>query len=159
MVEKNPITPEGAHKLREELHHRKTVERPLITQMIAEARAHGDLSENAEYHAARERGGFNEGRIKELEDKLARAEVIDPAKLAGTSKVAFGATVKLMNTETEEEAVYRIVGADESDINQGSISITSPMARSLVGREVGDEVKVRTPGGERLFEILEVTFK
>ncbi len=159
MVEKNPITPEGAQKLRDELHHRKTTERHTISQMIAEARAHGDLSENAEYHAARERGGFNEGRIKELEDKLARAEVIDPAKLAGTPKVAFGATVKLMNTETEEESTYRIVGADESDINQGSISITSPMARSLLGKEVGDEAKVRTPGGERVYEILEVTFK
>ncbi|MBX3192094.1 MAG: transcription elongation factor GreA [Labilithrix sp.] len=158
MVEKNPITPEGAQKLRDELHHRKTVERPHITQLIAEARAHGDLSENAEYHAARERGGFNEGRIKELEDKIARAEVIDPSKLAG-DKVAFGATVKLMNTETEEEATYRIVGADESDINQGSISITSPMARSLLGKEVGDEAKVRTPAGERVYEILEVVFK
>jgi len=159
MVEKNPITPEGAQKLRDELHHRKTVERPTISQMIAEARAHGDLSENAEYHAARERGGFNEGRIKELEDKLARAEVIDPAKLAGSTKVAFGATVKLMNTDTEEESVYRIVGADESDLAQGSISITSPIARSLLGKEVGDEVKVRTPGGERVYEILEVVFK
>jgi len=159
MVEKNPITPEGAQKLRDELHHRKTTERSTISKMIAEARAHGDLSENAEYHAARERGGFNEGRIKELEDKIARAEVIDPAKLAGTSKIAFGATVKLMNTDTEEESTYQILGADEADINQGSISITSPMARSLLGREVGDEVKVRTPGGERLFEVLEITFK
>ncbi|MBS2020354.1 MAG: transcription elongation factor GreA [Deltaproteobacteria bacterium] len=159
MVEKNPITPEGAQKLRDELHFRKTTERSTISQMIAEARAHGDLSENAEYHAARERGGFNEGRIKELEDKLARAEVIDPAKLAGSTKIAFGATVKLMNTDTEEESTYRIVGADESDINQGSISITSPMARSLLGREVGDEAKVRTPAGERVYEILEVIFK
>src|SRR6187549_4306385 len=106
MVDKNPITPEGAQKLREELHRRKTVDRPQISQMIAEARAHGDLSENAEYHAARERGGFNEGRIKELEDKIGRAEIIDPSKLDGTSKVAFGATVKLMNTETEEEVTY-----------------------------------------------------
>lgn len=159
MVEKNPITPEGAQKLRDELHHRKTTERHTISNMIAEARAHGDLSENAEYHAARERGGFNEGRIKELEDKIARAEVIDPTKLAGSAKIAFGATVKLMNTETEEESTYRIIGADESDINQGSISITSPMARSLVGKEVGDEVKVRTPGGDRLYEVLEIEFK
>ena len=158
MVEKNPITPEGAQKLRDELHHRKTVERPHITQLIGEARAHGDLSENAEYHAARERGGFNEGRIKEIEDKLARAEVIDPSKLQG-SKVAFGATVKLLNADTDEEVVYRIVGADESDIAHGQISVTSPVARSLLGKEAGDEVKIRTPGGERVYEILEVAFK
>jgi transcription elongation factor GreA len=158
MVDKNPITPEGAQKLRDELNHRKTVERPHISQLIAEARAHGDLSENAEYHAARERGGFNEGRIKELEDKLARAEVIDPSKIEG-SKVAFGATVKLLNTETDEEVSYRIVGADESDINAGTISITSPVARSLVGKEAGDEVKIRAPGGERVYEVLEVIFK
>jgi transcription elongation factor GreA len=158
MVEKNPITPEGAQKLRDELHHRKTTERALISNMIAEARAHGDLSENAEYHAARERGGFNEGRIKELEDKIARAEVIDPSKVEG-SRVAFGATVKVMNTDTEEESTYRIVGADESDTKQGSISITSPMARAMIGKEVGDEAKVRTPAGERVYEILEVVFK
>src|SRR5262245_49948085 len=158
MVEKNPITPDGAQKLRDELQHRKSVERPAITAMIAEARAHGDLSENAEYHAAKERQGFNEGRIKEIEDKLARAEIIDPSKLAG-EKIAFGATVKLFNTDTEEEVVYQILGADEADINAGSISITSPMARSLLGKEVGDEVKIRTPGGERLYEVLEVAFK
>src|SRR5579864_9735457 len=109
MVEKNPITPEGAHKLREELHHRKSVERPAITQAIGIAREHGDLSENAEYHAARDRQSFNEGRIKEIEDKLARAEIIDPSKLDG-DRVAFGATVKLFNTDTEEEVSYRIVG-------------------------------------------------
>ena len=158
MVDKNPITPEGAQKLRDELHHRKTTERNLVSKMIGEARAHGDLKENAEYHAARERGGFNEGRIKELEDKIARAEVIDPAKVDG-SRVAFGATVKLMNTDNDEEVTYRLVGADECDINQGSISITSPMARSLIGKEVGDEAKVRTPAGERVYEILEVVFK
>lgn len=158
MVEKNPITPDGAQRLRDELHMRKTVERPAITQAIAEARAHGDLSENAEYHAARERQGFNEARIKDLEDKLARAEIIDPSKLEG-DKVAFGARVKLLNTDTDEEVVYRILGADEADIKQGSISITAPMARSLLGREVGEEVKVRTPAGERVYEILEVDFK
>lgn len=158
MVEKNPITPEGAQKLRDELHRRKTVDRPQISLMIAEARAHGDLSENAEYHAARERGGFNEGRIKEIEDKLARAEIIDPSKLAG-DKVAFGAKVKLLNTSNDEEVNYQILGADECDINQGSISVTSPVARSLLGKEVGDEVKIRTPGGERIYEILEVEFK
>ena len=158
MVDKNPITPGGAQKLRDELHHRKSVERPTITQMIAVAREHGDLSENAEYHAAKERHGFNEGRIKDIEDKLARAEIIDPAKLDG-SRVAFGATVKLFNTETEEEGTYQILGADEADINAGSISITSPMARSLLGKEAGDEVKIRTPAGERVYEVLEVEFK
>ena len=158
MVEKNPITPEGAQKLRDELQHRKSTERSAITAMIAEARAHGDLSENAEYHAAKERQGMNEARIKEIEDRLSRAEVIDPAKLSG-DKISFGATVKLFNTETEEEVTYRLLGADEADINNGSISITSPMARSLLGKEVGDEVKIRTPAGERVYEVLEVTFK
>jgi transcription elongation factor GreA len=158
MVEKNPITPEGAQKLRDELHHRKSVERPAITQAIAVAREHGDLSENAEYHAARERQSFNEGRIKELEDKIARAEVIDPSKLDG-DRVAFGAVVKLLNTANDEEVVYRIVGADESDVNTGQLGIASPVARSLLGKEAGDEVKIRTPGGERVYEILEVRFK
>ncbi|MCL2779096.1 MAG: transcription elongation factor GreA [Polyangiaceae bacterium] len=157
MVDKNPITPEGAARLRDELYNRKTVERPAITQLIAEARAHGDLSENAEYHAARERQGFNEARIKDLEDKLARAEVIDPTKIVG-SKVAFGATVKLLNADTDEEVSYRILGADEADINAGSISITAPMARSLLGKEIGDEVKVITPAGARVYEILDVRY-
>jgi transcription elongation factor GreA len=157
-MEKNPITPEGALRLRDELNNLRSVERPAIIQAIATAREHGDLSENAEYHAARERQSFIEGRIKEIEDKLARAEVIDPKKLAG-DKVAFGATVKLSNTQTDDEVTYRIVGADESDINQGTISITSPLARSLLGKEPGDEVKVRMPGGERVYEVLEVAFK
>ena len=157
-MEKNPITPEGATNLRDELNNLKSVERPAIVQAIATAREHGDLSENAEYHAARDRQSFIEGRIKEIEDKLARAEVIDPKKLAG-DKVAFGATVRLSNTKTEEEVTYRIVGADESDINAGSISITSPLARSLLGKEAGDEVKVRMPGGERVYEVLEVAFR
>jgi transcription elongation factor GreA len=157
-MEKNPITPEGHTKLREELNQLRSVERPKVIQMIAVAREHGDLSENAEYHAARERQSFIEGRVKELEDKLARAEVIDPAKLAG-DRVAFGATVKVSNTQSGEETTYRIVGADESDINSGSISISSPLARSLLGKEAGDEVKVRMPGGERVYEILEVAFK
>lgn len=158
MVEKNPITPDGAARLRDELHRRKSVERPAITEAISIARDHGDLSENAEYHAAKERQSFNEGRIKELEDKIARAEIIDPSKLAG-SRVSFGATVKLFNTETEEEVVYQIVGADEADINAGTISITAPMARSLLGKESGDEVKIKTPAGERLYEILDVAFR
>jgi transcription elongation factor GreA len=157
-MEKNPITPEGHAKLREELNHLRSVERPRVIQMIATAREHGDLKENAEYHAARDKQSFIEGRVKELEHKLARAEVIDPSKLAG-SRVAFGATVKLQNTQNEEEVVYRILGADEADLNSGSISISSPLARSLLGKEAGDEVKMRMPGGERLYEILEVVYK
>jgi transcription elongation factor GreA len=157
-MQKNPITPEGAAKLREELNQLKSVARPAIIQAIATAREHGDLSENAEYHAARERQSFIEGRIKEIEDKLARAEVIDTSKLAG-DRVAFGATVKLSNTETGEEVSYRILGADESDLAKGSISITSPLARSLIGKQVGDEVTVRMPGGERKYEVLDIAFK
>jgi transcription elongation factor GreA len=157
-MEKNPITPEGAAKLREELINLKSVERPRVIQMIATAREHGDLKENAEYHAARDKQSFIEGRVKELENKLACAEIIDPSKLAG-DRVAFGAYVKLMNTETEEESVYRILGADEADLAQGTISVTSPLARAVLGKEVGDEVKVRMPGGERRYEVLSVNFK
>jgi transcription elongation factor GreA len=157
-MEKNPITPEGAAKLRDELHNLKSVERPRVIQMIATAREHGDLSENAEYHAARERQSFIEGRVKEIEDKLARAEIIDPSKLAG-DKVAFGAWVKVMNVDSEEEVTYRILGVDEADIAAGIIGVTSPLARSLLGKEVGDEVKVRMPGGDRTYEIVEVRFK
>ena len=139
----------------------RTLEHELnheLPKEIKTAVAHGDLSENAEYHAARERGGFNEGRIKELEDRIGRAEIIDPSTLSG-ERVAFGATVKLLNTATEEEVVYRILGADEVDINAGIIGITAPIAKSLLGKEVGDEVKIRTPAGERIYEILEVEFK
>jgi transcription elongation factor GreA len=157
-MEKNPISPEGATKLRDELHNLKSVERPRVIQMIATAREHGDLSENAEYHAARERQSFIEGRVKEIEDKLARAEIIDPTKLAG-SRVAFGATIRVQNSETDEELTYRILGADEADVNQGILGVTSPLARALLGKEVGDEVKVRMPGGDRMYEILEVSFK
>ncbi len=153
-----PMTPEGNARLKEELKNLKEVERHKISREIGVAREHGDLSENAEYHAAKERQGWIEARIKDLEDKLSRAEIIDPTKLSG-SKVAFGATVKLSNVETEEESVYRLVGADEADLNLGSISITSPLARSLIGREVGDEVKVRMPAGERHYEILEVEYR
>jgi transcription elongation factor GreA len=157
-MQKNPITPEGATRLRDELHQLKSVARPAIIQAIAVAREHGDLSENAEYHAARDRQSFIEGRIKEIEDKLARAEVIDPSKLGG-DRVAFGATIKLSNTDTGEEATYRILGADEADLAKGTISITSPLARSLVGKQVGDEVKVRMPGGERTYEVLDISFR
>ncbi len=156
-MEKNPITPEGAARLREELIHLKSVERPAVIVAIGTAREHGDLKENAEYHAARDRQSFIEGRIKEIENKLALAEVIDPSKLAG-DHVAFGATVKLSNVDSGEEVTYRILGADESDLAKGSISITSPLARSLIGKQVGDEVKVRMPGGERSYEVLDVTF-
>jgi transcription elongation factor GreA len=156
-MQKNPMTPEGHARLRDELHQLRSVERPAIIQAIAVAREHGDLSENAEYHAARDRQSFIEGRIKGIEDKLARAEVIDPSKLAG-DRVAFGATVKLSSAETNEESTYRILGADEADLAKGSISITSPLARSLIGKQVGDEVKVRMPGGDRTYEILDIAF-
>ena len=156
-MQKNPITPEGAVKLREELLHLKSVERPAIIQALAVAREHGALSENAEYHAARDRQSFIEGRVKDLENKLALAEVIDPSKLAG-DRVAFGASVKLSNVDTGEEVTYRILGADESDLAKGSISITSPLARSLIGKSVGDEVKVRMPGGDRTYEVLDISF-
>ena len=156
-MQKNPITPGGAAKLREELNHLKSVERPAVITAIATAREHGDLKENAEYHAARDRQSFIEGRIKEIENKLALAEVIDPSKLAG-ERVAFGATVKLANVDSGEETTYQILGADESDLATGSISITSPLARSLIGKSVGDEVKVRMPGGERTYEVLDIAF-
>lgn len=157
-MDKNPITPEGYAKLRDELQNLRSVERPKVIQMIATAREHGDLKENAEYHAARDKQSFIEGRVKDLVNKLALAEVIDPTKLSG-DRVAFGATVKLANEASKEEVTYRILGADEANLAEGSISVTSPLARGLLGKEVGDEVKVRMPGGERTYEILEVTFK
>ena len=153
-----PMTPEGHAKLREELRLLRNVERPRISKAIGEAIEMGDLSENAEYHAAKERQGFIEARIKELESKIALAEVIDPAKLSG-SRIAFGATVTVLDEETEEEHTYQIVGPDESDIEQNRISVTSPLARALIGKEEGDEVTVRTPGGERVLGIMEVKFR
>lgn len=152
------MTPQGAAKLREELKYLKEVERPQISRDIGVAREHGDLSENAEYHAAKERQGLIEARIKDLEDKLARAEIIDPSTLSG-SRVAFGATVTLLNVSTDEEVTYRIVGPDEADLNQGTISVTSPLARALIGREAGDEIKVRMPAGERVYEVISVEFR
>jgi transcription elongation factor GreA len=152
-----PITQKGLTELKAELGQLETVARREIAKRILTARGHGDLSENAEYHAARDRQSFIEGRIKQIENNLALAEVIDPSKLAG-DRVAFGATVKLSNTDTGEEVTYRILGADESDLAKGSISITSPLARSLLGKEAGDEVKVRMPGGERTYEVLDVAF-
>ncbi len=151
------MTPEGHAKLREEVHHLKSVERPAISKAIGVARDHGDLSENAEYHAAKERQGMIEARIKDIEAKLALAEVIDPSKLSG-SRVSFGAKVKLSNLDTDEEVTYKIIGAEEAKLDDGTLSISSPLARSLLGKEVGDEVKVRMPGGDRTYEILDVTF-
>lgn len=157
MVEKVPMTPRGAEKLKDELARLKE-ERPKISREIGVAREHGDLSENAEYHAAKERQGMVEARIKDLEDKISRAEVIDPASLSG-DKVRFGATVTLLNVENDEESTYQIIGADEADLNQGTISISAPLARALIGKEAGDEVKVQLPGGARHYEIVSVEFR
>jgi transcription elongation factor GreA len=150
------MTPKGAQKLKDELAHLKE-ERPKISREIGIAREHGDLSENAEYHAAKERQGMCEARIKDIEDKLARAEVIDPVKLSG-SRVSFGATVVLSNLDTEDEVTYQIVGAEESNVNEGLISISAPLARALIGKQVGDEAKVVLPAGERHYEIVDVKF-
>src|SRR5260370_28877654 len=147
-----PRSREGAVRLREELIHLRGVERPAIIQAIAVAREHGDLSENAEYHAARDRQSFIEGRIKEIENKLALAEVIDPSKLAG-DRIAFGAIVKLANAETGEQVVYRILGADEADLAKGSISITSPLARCLIRNEAGHRGTDPSPGAQRTYEV------
>ncbi|WP_372779650.1 transcription elongation factor GreA [Litorivivens sp.] len=148
-----PMTVEGEARLREELKRLKTEERPRIIQAIAEAREHGDLKENAEYHAAREQQGFCEGRIKELEGKLAEARVIDVKNLPNTGKVIFGVTVSLVNCETDEEVRYRIVGEDEAEVKAGKISVTSPIARALIGKVEGDVVIVRAPGGDVEYEI------
>jgi len=156
-MSKIPMTAEGFARLEEELRHLKTVERPAVIRAIAEAREHGDLSENAEYHAARERQSFIEGRLAELEDKIARAEVIDPKKLSG-KQVMFGATVTLVDEDTEEKTKYQIVGPDESDINAGRISISSPLARALIGKTVGDSAEVSTPSGTKSYEIVKVAF-
>jgi transcription elongation factor GreA len=152
-----PMTPEGYARLGEELKRLRSVERPAVIRQIAEAREHGDLSENAEYHAARERQGFIEGRVMELEDKLARAEVIDINSQSG-SRVMFGARVKLVDEETEEKLAYQIVGPEEAEIQQGLLSINSPLAQALLGKEAGDTVEVTTPRGVRYLEVLEVRF-
>lgn len=156
-MEKVPMTARGFNRLQEELKHLKSTERPAVIKAIAEAREHGDLSENAEYHAARERQSFIEGRVMELEDKISRAEVIDPSKLSGDS-IKFGATVTLADEDTDEESTYQIVGQDESDIKSGFISITSPLARALIGKHVGDAVEVTTPGGSKSYEIIGISF-
>jgi len=157
MAEPVPMTPAGAQKLREELARLKE-ERPRISREIGVAREHGDLSENAEYHAAKERQGMVEARIKDIEDKLARAEVIDPARLSGGDKVRFGATVTVTNLDTDEEQRFLIVGADEADVNRGSISVSAPLARALIGKSIGDEVVVMLPGGTRRYEIGNIEF-
>jgi transcription elongation factor GreA len=151
-----PMTVAGEAALREELQRLKSVERPRIIQAIAEARAHGDLKENAEYHAAREQQGFCEGRIQEIEGKLAEARIIDITTIPRTGKVIFGVTVDLINTDTEAAVTYKIVGEDEADVKQNRISVTSPIARALIGKEVGDVVVVKTPGGDVEYEIEDV---
>lgn len=157
MGDRIPITPRGLSALREELKHLKEVERPRNVQDIEEARAHGDLRENAEYHAAKEKQGFIEARLRELEGTIALSEVIDPGKLSG-SKVVFGATVHLTDPNTEEDVTYTIVGDSESDIKQGKIAISAPLARALIGREEGDAVTLRTAKGNREYEIVKVEF-
>jgi len=157
-MDKVPMTAQGHNALEEELKRRQQIERPRIIQAIAEARSHGDLSENAEYHAAKEAQSLNEGRIAELEDKLSRAEVIDVSKLSGTT-VKFGATVTLVDEDTEERKTYKIVGETEADVKAGRVSITSPTARALIGKKVGDSVEVSTPGGGKSYEILGVAFQ
>jgi transcription elongation factor GreA len=151
------MTAEGFARLQEEAKHLKTVERPAIIRAIAEAREHGDLSENAEYHAARERQSFCEGRLSQIEDQIARAEVIDVSKLSG-DVVKFGAKVKLADEDTGEEATYQIVGAAESDVNSGLLSVTAPLARALIGKTIGDTVEVATPRGSKAYEIVDVAF-
>jgi transcription elongation factor GreA len=152
-MNKVPMTVAGERSLREELDHLKSEARPQVIAAIAEAREHGDLKENAEYHAAREQQGFIEGRIQEIESKLSVAQVIDVTKLPKTGKVIFGVTVSLLNLDTDAEVTYRIVGEDEADIKSGRISVTSPIARALIGKEEGDVVVVKTPGGDVEYEV------
>ena len=157
-MEKVPMTIEGFKKLEAELHRLKVEERPRIIQQIADAREHGDLSENAEYHAAKEAQGLNEAKVAEIEDKIGRAEVIDTSKLTGT-KVKFGATVALEDEDSGDKVKYKIVGEDEADVRDGKISITSPIARALIGKTKGDSAEVTTPRGTRSYEILKVEYK
>jgi transcription elongation factor GreA len=154
-MEKVPMTAEGYQALDAELKRLKTQERPSVIAAISEARSHGDLSENAEYHAAKERQGFIEGRIAEIEDKIARAQVIDVSKLSG-KQVKFGATVSLVDEDTDEESRYQIVGEHEADVKMGRISITAPLARVMIGKEVGDILEVITPGGVQAYEVMKV---
>ena len=152
------MTAEGHARLETELKRLKTVERPDVIKSLSAAREHGDLAENAEYHAARERQSFIEGRVRELEDKLSRAEIIDVSKLSGKD-VKFGATVTLADEETDEKKTYQLVGADEADVNNGRLSITSPVARALIGRGIGDSVHVNTPNGGRSYEVIKINYR
>jgi transcription elongation factor GreA len=156
-MEKIPLTRAGFDKLDAELKHLKTVERPAIIRAISEAREHGDLSENAEYHSAKEKQSFIEGRVKELESVISLAEVIDPTKLSGSVK--FGATVVLVDEDTDEEKTYQIVGEYEADIEKGKLNMKSPLSRALIGKDEGDSIDVSTPGGVRSYEILKITYK
>jgi transcription elongation factor GreA len=157
-MSKVPITVRGAEKLKAELQQLKSFDRPKTVEAIAEARAHGDLKENAEYHAAREQQSFIEGRIKDIEGKLSHATIIDVTTVNANGKVVFGATVDVVDAETDDELTYQIVGEDEADIKQGMISISSPIARALIGKEEGDVAEVKTPGGLRELEIVEVRY-
>ena len=157
-MEKVPMTAQGHAALEAELKQLKSVERPNIIQAIAEAREHGDLSENAEYHSAREKQSFIEGRIKELEGLISRADVIDPLKVAGDT-IKFGATMRLVDEDTEEEKTYQIVGEVEADIERGKLNVKSPLARALIGKAEGDSVEVMTPGGGRSYEVLKVEYR
>jgi transcription elongation factor GreA len=155
---KIPMTADGFQRLEEELRHLKMNDRPAVIRQIAEAREHGDLSENAEYHAARERQSFIEGRVAELEDKISRAEIIDVSKLSG-KQIKFGATITVVDEDTDEKNSYQIVGPDEADIREKRLSITSPLARAVIGKKVGDTVEVTTPNGSKSYEIVKVAFK
>lgn len=157
-MDRLPMTANGYARLQEELKHLKSVERPAIIKALEEAREHGDLSENAEYHAAKERQAFIEGRVAEIEDKISRAQVIDVSKLSGNT-VRFGATVTLADEDTDEKKTYQIVGADEGDIANGLLSLVSPLARALIGKEKGNSVEVTTPGGSKAYEIIKVQYK
>jgi len=157
-MDRIPMTQEGADAMRKELDYMKSEKRHQIIAAIEEALAHGDLSENAEYHAAKEEQGLNEARVKLMEDKLARAQIIDP-KTIKSDKIVFGATVKLVDVDTEKKVVYQIVGEDEAKVENGTISVTSPIARSLIGKEEGDVATVRAPGGEREYEIVNIEYK
>lgn len=155
-MQRYPMTKQGAEALREELNHLKRVERPQVIESISEAREHGDLKENAEYHAAREQQSFIEGRIKDIEGKLSMAQIIDVTQIQNTGKVIFGTTVTLLNLDDDKEITYKIVGEDEADVKNGLISVSTPIAKALIGKEEGEEVMIQTPGGEVDFEILSV---
>ena len=157
-MDKAPMTLEGAVRLREELHRLKTVDRPRISAAIAEARSHGDVKENAEYHAAREQQSFTEGRIRDIDNKLSKAQIIDVTKMDAQGAVIFGATVDLLNLATDVEVTYKIVGEDEADISAGKVSFGSPVARAVIGKQSGEEVTVQAPGGDIQYEIVNIRY-